>query len=411
MGDLNDAAAGALTQGRVLLDALEITRMTRSYKMLVILAMLNADALPGPGLAIDDLCSGFVRLARRNPRLAAEVGDAIQDPKALWRLLEEQPIQAWVGESAVPGGSAFEYSDGVFRYKPTVPSELREAFQKLVRELVDWRLAEYLSRESLSGEELAFSLKLSHSGGRPILFLPEREKSPGLPSGWTTVSIEGEAFELNFVKVAVNQARRSGDSANQLPALMRAWFGPDAGMPGTDHEVILQGGPEGWTLRPSRLQETKAIELFRRYPREQIAGLLGDSFTPARWNAGFVVITPEQPRHLVLLVTLDKQDMPGEFSYGDRFLGNDRFQWQSQNRTDQEGKHGRLIRAHESLGIPVHLFVRKTKKRNGGAAPFVYCGPVCFEEWEGDRPITVRWRLEQPIGSELAREFGVGAAE
>ena len=34
---------------------------------------------------------------------------------------------------------------------------------------------------------------------------------------------------------------------------------------------------------------------------------------------------------------------------------------------------------------------------DGKGAPFVYCGPVQFIDWEGDQPITVRWKLSEPV--------------
>lgn len=101
--------------------------------------------------------------------------------------------------------------------------------------------------------------------------------------------------------------------------------------------------------------------------------------------------------------------MAQEFQYGDRFLAPDLFQWQSQNRTRQQSAHGGLIRDHAALGIEVHLFVRKEKKRGSGAAPFVYCGPVSFAQWEGDAPITVQWRLGESVPGRLFDELGVVA--
>ena len=52
---------------------------------------------------------------------------------------------------------------------------------------------------------------------------------------------------------------------------------------------------------------------------------------------------------------------------------------------------------HVELGIPVHLFVRKTPKVDGRAAPFLYCGECEFLRWDGDRPITVHWKLKSPV--------------
>ena len=62
----------------------------------------------------------------------------------------------------------------------------------------DWRLAEYLERTAGAAED-RFVCRLSHANKRPLLFLPDRAQHPGLPSGWTDVSIEGGMYEANFV--------------------------------------------------------------------------------------------------------------------------------------------------------------------------------------------------------------------
>lgn len=41
----------------------------------------------------------------------------------------------------------------------------------------------------------------------------------------------------NFVKIALNVARRQGQLRNVLPDVLWSWFGPDAGQPGTAHFV------------------------------------------------------------------------------------------------------------------------------------------------------------------------------
>ena len=55
----------------------------------------------------------------------------------------------------------------------------------------------------------------------------------------------------------------------------------------------------------------------------------------------------------------------------------------------------------------MHLLVRKLSKIGGKAAPFVYCGPVQFVSWDGDKPITVRWRLSVPLSERLGELFMV----
>jgi hypothetical protein len=66
---------------------------------------------------------------------------------------------------------------------------------------------------------------------------------------------------------------------------------------------------------------------------------------------------------------------------------------------------GRIISGAEP-GWTVHLFLRKSKLRDGRAAPFRYAGPVRFAGWEGEAPITVQWDLAQPVPRQLTLLYG-----
>jgi hypothetical protein len=52
------------------------------------------------------------------------------------------------------------------------------------------------------------------------------------------------------------------------------------------------------------------------------------------------------------------------------------------------------LRADRGDGAP--LFVRPTKR-----GPFLYCGEVDFVSWEGNSPISVLWRLRDPVPESL----------
>ncbi|PYV37166.1 MAG: hypothetical protein DMG09_15410 [Acidobacteria bacterium] len=69
---------------------------------------------------------------------------------------------------------------------------------------------------------------MSHASGRPILFHPERKTRPDIPRGWTDVIADGVTYQANFVKVAVNVVRVREGPRNQLPEILRRWFGRDA---------------------------------------------------------------------------------------------------------------------------------------------------------------------------------------
>jgi hypothetical protein len=403
MGDLDAPGQVAFDSGRELLRALEVTPMTKSYKMLVVSALLEADAFPKPGLRIDELTRRVRGIAARNPRIAADLGGSARDDRALATLLETNPIEAWVGGKGTGGIPIFEYQDGVFRGRTTAADSSRASLAALAREIVEWRIAEYLARPLPEARSGSFTMSVSHTGGRPILFLPPRKQHPEVPSGWQRVLVDGREYKANFVKVAVNVVRASEDGDNELPSLLRAWFGASAGHPGTRNEVLAEpAGDGGWILRPAHGLRASALLKWTSYAREQIPPLFGEAFSEAVWNVGFVVRPPQAPKTVFLLVTLDKDEMHGDFKYADHFLSRDRFQWQSQNRTAQGDKHGQIIREHEARGVAVHLFVRPEKRGPmNSAAPFVYCGPVRFESWSGERPITVVWRLEEPVPQRL----------
>jgi hypothetical protein len=254
MGDLGEAgtrllAASPPAPAARFLAALEGTLMTRSYKMLVLLALLHRDAIPG-GVPVADLVAGFAAIARRSGRLRRDVGSALDDPAALRRLVVRYPVAVWVGGKGTGGDGFFAVDGERFASTFAVAAEDREAFRELARELAEWRLAEYLDRPgSSSGER--FVCNVSHAGGgRPILFLPDRSKHPWLPRGWTRVSADGVEYQANFAKVALNVMRRTDSTENELADLLRRWFGPRAGDSGTAFRVIFQHSEHGWDMEP-----------------------------------------------------------------------------------------------------------------------------------------------------------------
>lgn len=250
MGDFSNADEAAWMAATSFLSGLETTTMVKSYKMLMLQAMLNANTLPGDeGVDIATLTDEFARLARRLPALSKEVGPALDDSVELRMLIESNPINAWTGTGAISGLVAFAYQNQRLRFLVTIPPTAREAFRGLVRELVDWRLAEYLSRKPARQHSTGFVMKVSHTGGKPILFLPDRKQSPGIPEGWQIVSIDGTPHRANFVKIAVNVVQPENSNQNVLQEILRKWFGPDAGRPGTDFRVECLPDGDGWMWR------------------------------------------------------------------------------------------------------------------------------------------------------------------
>jgi hypothetical protein len=241
--------------------------MSKSFKMLVLLGALNEDKFPGE-IDIGTLAKAVRRIAARSPDLRAEFGDAFEDEQAFRRLLERNPIAAWIGGQGTGGRSYFVYENQKFATTFAVADAQREAIQDLTRELAEWRLADYQARATAGTTDGQFVCRVFHSSGKPILKLPDRETMQGLPSGWTTVRTKDGPYEANFAKIAVNQLREPDGSSNVLAQVLRKWFGPDAGLPGTRFEVAFS--PEAraisWSRETRRQERRQKLNYGRPTP-------------------------------------------------------------------------------------------------------------------------------------------------
>jgi hypothetical protein len=325
----------------------------------------------------------------------------VNDSKSLRRLLIENPIRAFVDGQGTEKRSYFRFERD--RLSTTFETEDPGSFRELLREIVDWRLAQYLSRQVFGDANAHIVCRVARAGDRPLLFLPSAASTLHLEQGPAPVQIDGEGYEAMIEKNAVNVVRRPGDEVNQLPDILRRWFGDDAGLPGRGERVKLTRGPSGFEMEALHTSASQGLQIWGRYARESIAPAFGLTFSQAIWNAGFIVQDPE----IFLLVTLAKDDLNEGHRYVDHFVSDREFAWQSQNRTKQASKHGQLLYNHRALGQRVHLFVRPTKKTGSKPTPFIYCGEVDFVSWEGDSPISIEWRLREPVPAPLHGVLGV----
>ena len=273
-GDLDASEKRVVERFGAWLGMLETTSLNKSYKMVVLRVLLDRDAL-WDGLEIPRLAAACRSFLENHPALRADLegaaftrvpGDPARDTEnfAAWWL--EWPLSRWMDDQA--GQRWFTRRGDRFVADFTCPPELRAAFESLTGELVDLRLAHYsqsrlrapAALEARSASDgyagrLSFRVKVSHSGGKPILFLPTVESVPSRPTGPTRVRLpDGREWVFRFVKVACNVAHpadaASARGNNALPALLRDWFGPDAGLPGTNFEVKFTSIDGQWSATP-----------------------------------------------------------------------------------------------------------------------------------------------------------------
>lgn len=105
----------------------------------------------------------------------------------------------------------------------------------------------------------------------------------------------------------------------------------------------------------------------------------------------------------LLFVTLDKSEgYHDRIAYHDYAISRDCFHWQTQNSAGPDTPGGRRYLESGSNGWQFQLFVRTCKGQ-----PYRACGPVTLLEAEGDRPMSIIWRLQEQLPLGLFQEFSV----
>ena len=229
-GYLEPEEAGVVSRHADLLAAVAATSMTKSYKMVALRAFAQPQALVA-GMSVEVLTVRSRRLVRRDPRLLADVlTKELADP-------ERASVDAWVRwwrkwPLEHLEGSGFRIVDDRFEVRGSVRSGDAAVLSDLLNELIDWRLARYLQTKGLSRGEAALVKVIRNASGNPILMLG-RDRNPGLPEGrGVPVHCDSEWMTFDFMKVAVNIARRSPEGDNELADLLRGWLGPMPARPG-----------------------------------------------------------------------------------------------------------------------------------------------------------------------------------
>jgi hypothetical protein len=300
----------AATAGDILA-GLETEPVTKSYKLVTLRALLH-DGTLRTGDAVGRIAATAREIVLGDPRLVRDVGNdefpdlATASPErwaAYWR---KWPLAAWAGELKGTPGRWFRVDGDRLVPTFTVDPNLGDAFDAMAAEVVEYRLARYLvgKEETAAGASVC---KVSHSGGKPILFV-DRKRSPELPDGQAEFVADGRTYTGNFVKVALNVATLPGEPGNALPALLRGWFGPSAGHPGTSHQVAFDQVDGQLVMRPVAVPTEGAgdelvVPLFPTY------AVACGAFDTADWSA-----------HRGSLLTVARSTVPAVVGSATHFL-------------------------------------------------------------------------------------------
>jgi len=124
-----------------ILNSISETRMTKSYKMILLNAILKENAFPGK-VNIELLTNSFAQIALRNPVFVNDLSISIDDVSSLKKLIIENPIKAFCNDRE----PFLEFENEILITLFSVSEGIKNHFYELVAEVIEWRIGEYLSR-------------------------------------------------------------------------------------------------------------------------------------------------------------------------------------------------------------------------------------------------------------------------
>ncbi|MGV0778596.1 DUF3427 domain-containing protein [Mycolicibacterium elephantis] len=250
------------------LRAFQTESITKSYKLVAIRALLHDHALR-TGAEVASNAETSRQLLLSDPRLTRDVplrefSDLPNAPLERWaKYWAKWPIAhlAGTGDSARTAKKLFRLEGDYLRPNFAVEADLGDVFDSMVAELIEYRLASYVLNKEKSVSR-TWRCRLAYADGHPVVRL-DRRQHPDLPTGHYILVADGVEYEASFAKGALTVATRKDATGNALPGLLRGWFGPSAGHPGTSHAVEIEQN-EGAVLlmRPSK---TDASEIEMDY--------------------------------------------------------------------------------------------------------------------------------------------------
>ena len=211
------------------LNEVEKTPMTRSYKMVVLDAMLESGRFQH-SISLDELSAHF-RQHFSKARFSRDiVGTDIADvmhvaAPVLDAYVVANPINAWIGGNTTAASPWFAYDAETLTFSyigPTAGDEV--AFAEAIKERVDWRLETYLSRPGPGRN----TYKVIPNGNGACIMLGN-PSGDGLPrnEGWKVIKINGAFRYAKFARVAINWLAAEPDGDNVISQELQKLLGSD----------------------------------------------------------------------------------------------------------------------------------------------------------------------------------------
>ena len=165
--------------------------------------------------------------------------------------------------------------------------------------------------------------------------------------------------------------------------------------------------------QPLQDQYPVPLQVHATYSREEVLAAFGTSTVVAPLPLQAGVYWHEETRTDLFFVTLEKdeRDFAPTTRYEDYAISDSLFHWQSQSVTSLSSPTGQRYLNHATLGTRVAFFIRKTKRDlNGRTVPYFAAGYGDYVRHEGDRPISITWRLEHELPGDIFASYRAAVA-
>lgn len=460
-GDLTSSDNQTFRENAKFFKELETTRLTKSFKMVLLEAMIDKEGFEN-GIDTKDLAEYSFDILHRRRKLLVDLPKHFLDLSTIDEQTRERfrkywldnPIKAWIGGNTSKERALFELSSNIFRYKENIKSDMCDSLSLLSLEIIGYRYLRYEERlESQPKEhETTTHLKLSDKGAF-LPFFSDLKIACGhfTTSGHDTENIETRLLPLSYGRLdpakhfiacakgnsmnggmnpiqdgdhlllEVISPTSAGSISNQVIAIERQdTFGEDQYL----LRYVKKIGPDNYELQAFNTEFENMIAsdemrtfarfktvidpadmmLHQTFSKQQAAESFGLEYIEGIWKMSGHVF-PKDSNDQFLFVNLNKQGANPQHRYHDYFKSPDIFHWQTQNRASPDNKWGQSVINHLENHSHLHLFVRKHKRIKGKASLFYYCGKVLYKSHHGSGPMNIKFELECPLSPELFDYF------
>ena len=144
------------------------------------------------------------------------------------------------------------------------------------------------------------------------------------------------------------------------------------------------------------------LKLYEKYNMLNIAQLCNfDKIHSSFRGSGFL----KYKNDFFLFITIEKDKFSKASSYHNTFLSKELFTYSSKPSHSCDKADGKRLTDNIKSKVKLHIFVRKFSHVDKKVQRFIYLGLANTFKFEGNRPINLELKLENPLNDKLYEEF------